>query len=83
VVEAAHLVRVRELDHVPGAVHVRPLRGLLLGLHVVHRGEVEEVVDRLVEPLDPQAGLGEVAGHRHDPSLGSAEPLNQCVELAP
>ena len=82
VVEAAHLVRVRELDHVARAVHVRPLRGLLVGLHVVHRGEVEEVVDRLVEALDPQPGLGQVAGHRHDPSLGSVEALHERVELA-
>ena len=81
VVEAAHLVLVGELDHVTGAVHVGPLRGLLVGLHVVHGGEMEEVVDRLVEALDAQAGLRQVPGHRDDPALGGAEPLDERVEL--
>ena len=82
VVEAADLVRVRELDHVLRAVHVRPLGRLLVGLHVVHGREVEEVVDLLVEALDAESRLGEVAGHWHDPSLLGAEALDQRVELA-
>ncbi len=45
VVEAADLERVGELDHVPGALGVRLLHGVLVGGHVVDRGEVEEVVD--------------------------------------
>ena len=52
--------------------------GLLVGFDVVDGREVEEVVDRLVEALDAEAGLREVAGHRHDPSLGGAEPLRRA-----
>ena len=40
VVEGPDLDRVRELDHVAGAVHVRPLHGLLVGLHVVDRADI-------------------------------------------
>ena len=82
VVKAPDVVGVRELDHVLGALDVGLLRGLLVGLDVVHRGEVEEVVDLLVEVLDAEAGLGQVAVHRHDPALGRAEALDQGVDLA-
>ena len=66
VVEAADLDRVGELDHVLRALDVRPLHGLLVGGHVVDGGEVEEVVDRLGEPLDAEPRLGQVAGHGDD-----------------
>ena len=82
VVEAPDLVRVRELDHVLRALDVRALRGLLVGLDVVDGRQVEEVVDRLVEALDAEPGLREVARHRHEPPLGGVEPLGQRVELA-
>jgi hypothetical protein len=80
VVEAAHVVRVRELDDVPRAVHVRAPHRLVVRGHVVHGGEMEEVVDLLVEALDPQPGLREVARHRHDPVAG-AQPLRERIEL--
>jgi hypothetical protein len=82
VVEAAHLERVRELDHVLGALGVGLLHGLLLGGHVVDRREVEEVVDRLAEALDAQRRLGEVACHRLDAAFGGPQPLHERVDLA-
>ena len=82
VVEAPDLDRVGELDHVLGALGVGLLHGVLVGGHVVDGGEVEEVVDRLVEALDAEPGLRQVAGHRHDASLVGPEPLDQRVELA-
>ena len=81
--EAAHLVGVGELDHVPGAVDVRPLGGLFVGLHVIDRGKVEQMVDRLVEAVDAQPLFRQVTAHRHDAALGSAQALHQRVELAP
>jgi hypothetical protein len=69
VVEAADVVGVGELDHMASAIDVRLLHGLLLGVHVVDRRKVEEVVDPLVEALHPQRGLREVARDRHDPAL--------------
>ncbi len=78
-VEAADLVRVCELDDVAGPLDVRAARALLVGLHVVDGGEVEEVVDALVEALDAEAVLGQVADHRHD-ALLRAEPLGERVE---
>ncbi len=83
VVKAPDLVPVRELDHVLRALDVRPLRGFLVGLDVVDRGEMEEMVDRLVERRDPEPGLREIARDRTDPALGCAEPLHERVELAP
>ena len=64
VVEAADVVGVGELDHVPRAVDVRPDRGLLFRLDVVDGGQVEQVVDLLVEGVDPQTRCGQVSGHR-------------------
>ena len=61
VVEAPHLDRVGELDHVARAIDVGAPQRILVGLHVVDRGEVEEVVDLLVEALDAEPFLGEVA----------------------
>ena len=75
-------MRVGELDHVLGALDVRLLHGLLVGRHVVDRGEVEEVVDRLVEALDAEPRLGQVAGHRHDPALLAPSRCDERVELA-
>ena len=80
-VEAADVVGVGELDHVLGAVHVGADRVLLGGLDVVDGGEVEEVVDLLVEALDAEAGLGEVARHRHD-AVAGVQALGQRVDLA-
>jgi hypothetical protein len=51
VVEAPDPVGVRERDHVPGPLDVRPLGGVLVGLDVVDRGEVEEVVAVSNSPL--------------------------------
>jgi hypothetical protein len=82
VVKTPDLDRVGELDHVPGALDVRPLHRLLVGGHVVDRGEVEKVVDRLGEALDAQGRLGQVAGHRNDPPLWRAEALDERVQLA-
>ena len=81
-VEAPDVVRVRELDDVLGALDVRPLRALLVGLDVVHRGQVEEMVDLLVEALDSETRLREVAGHRHYPPLWGVEALDERVQLA-
>ena len=82
VVEAADLDRVGELDHVPGALGVGALHRVLVGGHVVDRGEVEEVVDRLAEALDAEPRLGEVAGHTDDSSLGRVQASDQRVQLA-
>ena len=82
VVEAADVVGVGELDHVSGAVDVRPHRGLLLGLDVVDGGQVEQVVDLLLEGLDAESRRGEVSGHGHDPTLGGVETGDQVVDLA-
>jgi hypothetical protein len=43
---------------------------------------VEEVVDRLLEALDAERRLRQVAGNRDDASLRRAEPLDQRVDLA-
>ena len=40
------------------------------------------MVDLLVEPLDAEAGLRQVAGDGHDPALGRAEALGERVDLA-
>jgi hypothetical protein len=61
VVEAPNVVGVRELDDVLRAVDVRALGGLLIGLDVVNGGEVEQVVDRLVEAPDPEPRPRQVA----------------------
>jgi hypothetical protein len=82
VVEAAHVVRVRELDDVLRALDVRLLRGLLVGLHVIDGGQMEEVVDLLVEPVDPEALLREVAGHGDDPAVVGVQPLRERIQLA-
>ena len=65
------LDRVRELDHVPGALDVRDLLRLGVRGHVVDRREVEEVVDLAVEPAevrvrDAEARLREVSDDRDD-----------------
>ena len=81
VVEAAHVDRVRELDDVARAVDVRPRHALLVGRHVVDRGEVEEVVDRLAEPVDAEALLREVADDRYE-AIAGAQLVTQLVEPA-
>ena len=81
--EAPDVVGVGELDDVARALDVGLLRGLLVGLHVVDRGEVEEVVDLLGEVVDPEALLEQVAVHGHDPALVGAQLLDQGVDLAP
>ena len=82
VMEAPHLDRVGELDHVLGAFDVRSLHRVLVGRHVVYGGEVEEVVDALGEPDDSEAGLGEVAGNGNDASLrrrrGARSAIRPC-----
>jgi hypothetical protein len=45
VVQAAHVERGREVEHVPGAVDVRGDARVVVGRDVVQRGEVHEVVD--------------------------------------
>ncbi len=44
-------------------------------------GEMEQMVDLLVEALDPEPRLREVSGHRDDASLLGAEALRERVEL--
>ena len=83
VVEAPDVVSVRELDDVLRAVDVRALGGLLVGLDVVDGGEVEEVVDRLLEAPDPERRPRQVARDRLDAALRGAQPLQERVELAP
>ena len=77
VVEAAHVVGVGEVDHVARALHVGLLGGLLVGLHVVHGGQVEQVVDLLGEVLGSQLVLEEVTGDGHDPALVGAQVADQ------
>jgi hypothetical protein len=48
------------------ALDVRLPHRLVVRGHVVDRGEVEEVVDLLVEAFHAETGLREVAGHRDD-----------------
>jgi hypothetical protein len=43
---------------------------------------VEEMVDRLAEALDPESGLGQVAGHRGYAAVLGAQALDQGVDLA-
>ena len=81
VVEAAHVVRVGEVDDVPGALDVGLLRGVLVGLHVVDGRQVEQVVDLLGEVLGAQLVLEQIAGHRDDPPLFRAQVLGQRVDL--
>jgi hypothetical protein len=82
VVEAPGADRVGELDHVLGALGVGLLHGVLGGGHVVDRGEVEEVVDRLAEALHAERRLRQVAGHGHDAAGVGPEPLDEGVDLA-
>ena len=82
VVEGADVDRAGELHDVACALHVGALHALLVRLHVVDRGEVEEVVDRLAEAVDSELLLGEVAGHRDD-AIPGAEPLREVVQAAP
>jgi len=60
-----------------------PLRiyrpGLVIGNS--ETGEMEEVVDLLVEALDPERFLGQIARHRHEP-VARSEPLAELVEPA-
>ena len=78
VVEAADVVRVRELDHVLRAVDVRALRCVLVGLDVVHRGEVEEVIDLAASKFSTPSPGFERSPSRHDASLRGAEPLGSA-----
>ena len=70
VVQEPGPARVGELDGVAGPVHVGLARALLVGLHVVDRREVEEVVDLLVEVLDAEGRLRQVAVDRDDAVIG-------------
>jgi hypothetical protein len=81
VVEAAQVVRVGELDDVLRPLDVRLLGRLLVRLDVVDGGQVEEMVELLVEAFDPESRLRQVAGHRDDPSVLGAEALRQRVQL--
>ena len=81
VVEAADVVGVGELDHVAGALDVGLLGRVLVGLHVVDGGQVEQVVDLLREVLDAQLVLEQVAGDGDDPALVGAQVLDQRVDL--
>ena len=87
VVQAAHLQRVGQVDRVARAADVQGLVALVVGGHVVDRGEVEEVVDlalQLAELLvgDPEARLGEVADHRLD-AVGLTPAGDQVVQALP
>ena len=81
VVEAANFVRVGEVDHVPGALHVGFLGGVLVGFHVVDGRQVEQVVDLLREVLGSQLVLEQVAGHGDDPPLLRTQVLSQRIDL--
>ena len=73
VVEAPDVGRVRELDHVASAFDVR--------VHVVDRGEMEEVIDLLVEAVDAEALLGKVSGDGYE-TVAGAKPLGELVQAA-
>ena len=65
------LQRVGQVDRVARALDVEALVALLVGGHVVDRGEVEEVVDLAAVLGDPgvadaEVGLGQVADHGVD-----------------
>ena len=86
-VEAARLDRAGEFDRVAGALDVGDLLRLGAGGHVVDRGQVEEVVDVAAQGQqvllgDAEAGLGEVAGDRHDPRPVGPEGGAQLLEPA-
>jgi hypothetical protein len=83
VVKAPDVVRVRELDHVARAVHVGPHRLRLVGLDVVDRRQVKEMVDPLLAVLDPETGLVDVADDGDDATLAGSQALRQRVDLAP
>ena len=57
--QVAGVERAGELDGVAGAVDVEALVDLVGGRHVVHRGEVEEVLDRAVQAADLLVGQAE------------------------
>jgi hypothetical protein len=86
VVEAADLAGVGGLDRVARALHVGSLRRLLVGFDVVHRREVEEVVDRDVgrqsRVVDAEAPERQVSGDRHYAALLGVQPLRQRLHLA-
>ena len=61
------------------ALDVGLFHGLLVGGHVVDRGEMEEVVDVLVEAVDPEPLLRQVARDRHHP-IARRPARDQLVE---
>ena len=86
-VDPPGLHRLGELHHVTGALHVRHPLGFGVGAHVVDRGQVEEVIDLAVEPLqigigDAEAMLGEVADDPDDAVLVDAPAVAQLGEPA-
>jgi hypothetical protein len=73
------------LEHVPGALDVGLLLGLLRRLEVVDGGAVEDVVDvagDALERLDgqPEPGLGDVTDERLDPAGGRAPLADALLE---
>ena len=86
-VEAADLRTVGELDRVHRALDVRDPDRLVIGLHVVDRSKVEEVVDLPGELFDrgfveAEHRLGEVADHRHDLARSVPPGGDQLLEPA-
>jgi hypothetical protein len=85
VMEVAGPELVGEVDGVLGALDVEAAVALLVGGHVVDRGEVEEVLDAGERPAvligDAEIGLGEVAGDGLDPVGAIAGRRSQALEL--
>ena len=91
-VEAARVDRARQFDRVARALDVGDLLGLGVGLHVVDRRQVEEVVDRAAQGDqvllgDPRARAGRGRrqparrGPRRRPRRSSAPPA--CPSIRP
>ncbi len=86
-VEATRLDRACQLNRVAGALDVGDLLALGVGGQVIDRRQVEEVVDLAAHRDqvllgDPQAGLGEVAGDRHDSRPVGAPAGAQLLQAA-
>ena len=87
-VEAAGLDRAGEFDRVARPLDVGDLLSVGAGGHVVDRRQVEEVVDLAAQRHqillgDPEAGLREVAGDRHDPRPVGSPGGPQLLQAPP
>jgi hypothetical protein len=84
---AARLDRLRELDHVAGALDVGELLRVRIRGHVVDRCEVEQVIDVAAQALDvlvrdSEPRLREVADDRHHPPRVVSPAAAELLEPA-